>query len=150
MTEYIVGVYCVAVLLGILSQLSFDKGKEKVQRAAFAVLLLYTVLMPLGRLSLDDIGFDLDIPSYEEGTAEYEVAAREAFALGVRRLVSEEYSLPEENVRVLVEELDIESMKAGKIRVILSGRAAFADYKGIEKYLNGLDMGVCKVEVEIG
>ena len=150
MTGYILSVYCVAALLGILSQLSFDKSGKRGERAVFAVLLLYTVLTPVGELVGEDLSFDFDIPSLDEGDLEYEQAARRAFEAGVVRLIADKYSLPEESVRVMVEELDVKTMRAGKIRVILSGRAAFADYRGIEEYINRLDMGVCEVEIEIG
>lgn len=148
MTLYFAQVFAVSALLGLLSAVSFDKN-NKVYRFAFSVLLLYVVILPLGDISVED--FELDnITSDYEDVGEYEEVARDAFVSGIRRLVSDKYSLKEENVRVLIEGFDFQNMKAEKIRIILSGGAVFSDYKSIERYINETNIGECTVEIEIG
>lgn len=149
MNEYFVSVFATSALLGVMSVISFDKG-ESVRRFAFSILLLYVTLLPLSDISPQDFDFGETVTPEGIGDGEYERVAEEAFASGILRLVTEKYSLREENVRVMVEDFDFASMRAGKIRIILSGSAVFSDYKGIEKYINECNMGECSVEVEIG
>ena len=104
-----------------------------------------TASVPLFVDSVFDVEYDSSIIG--EG---YEAVAEEAFSRGVASAVADEFSLDEKNLRVELYGFDFENMKAERIRVILSGRAALADYKGIEKYVNGLDIGVCECEIEIG
>lgn len=149
MTGYITGVFAISALLGLCSLLSYGKDDERVRKFAFSILLLYVTVLPLSGISLGDIDFgNLKNPGTNVG--EYENVAREAFISGIREHIAREYSLDEDNIRVLVEDFDFSVMRAGRIRIILSGSAVFADYKGIEKYVNNLDMGECRVEIEIG
>ena len=63
---------------------------------------------------------------------------------------AEKFSLDRDLVRVNVVGFDFENMCAQSIEVVLSGRAAMADYRAIERYINDMDIGECNVEVGIG
>lgn len=151
MSEYAIGVFVISALVGILAHLSY-KGRGDPSKLALAIVMLYVVVSPIAamteELDFDSI-FDVKYDSSIIGWG-YEGVAEEAFSEGILSAVANEFSLSEDDLRVEVGGFDFENMKAEKIRVILSGRAALADYKGIEKYLNGLDIGVCECEIEIG
>ncbi len=151
MSEYAIGVFVISAIVGLLSHLSY-KGKGDPSRIALAIVLLYVVLSPIADMaenfdtgSLFEVEYDPSIIG--EG---YEAVAEEAFRRGIAEAVADEFSIDEENLRVELGGFDFENMRADKIRLILSGRAALADYKGIEKYVNGLGIGVCECEIEIG
>ena len=109
--------------------------------------LLY--IIALSDMDIDSIFDKITLPEQElEGG--YSEVAEEAFSEGIARAVAEEFSLNKENIRVKIRGFDFENMRADSITVILSGRSVTADYRAIEKYFNGLDVGVCKVEIEIG
>ena len=94
---------------------------------------------------LNLLGGGISIP-----LGEVDAVAEEAFAEGIARAVASKFSLPEEDIRVTVQGFDFSSMSAERIRIFLSGRAALADYKQIEKYINEQQMGECECEIEIG
>ena len=76
--------------------------------------------------------------------------AEDAFARGIGRAVEEKFSLEEGSVDVKVIGFDFEKMRAESIKIILSGRSVVADYRGIEKYVNSMEIGKCEVVIEIG
>ncbi len=151
MSEYAIGVFVISALVGLLSHIAY-KGKSDPSGFALAIVLLYVVISPLadmvGEMDTDSFfGTDYDSSLVGDG---YSGVAEQAFAEGIRSAVADEFSLDGENIRVELYGFDFERMRAERIRVILSGKAALADYKGIEKYINGLERGVCECEIEIG
>ncbi len=152
MTEYVRAVFITAAVLALLKLLFYKDGTDGVRKFAFAVLALYVATAPLSE-ALSGIGdapfFDFDIPDSEYGE-DYEEVAEDAFCQGVKRLVCDKFSLSDECVRVLVENFDFNTMTAGRVRIFLSGRAAAADYKAIEKFISESGLGECDAEIEIG
>ena len=151
MSEYAVGVFLISALVGMLSHLSYG-GRSDISKLALSVLMLYVVVAPLADMVKNTDFKSLFEVDYNEEiiTDGYEGIAEDAFAKGIESAVADKFSLSEDNIRVRVVGFDFENMRAEKIQVILSGRAALADYKSIEKYLNGLNVGVCECEIEIG
>jgi sugar/nucleoside kinase (ribokinase family) len=47
-------------------------------------------------------------------------------------------------------DVDFENMNAEKIKITLSGRAVFADYRRIEEYIEKNGLGECEVNVSFG
>ncbi len=145
-------VFVVCALVGLLSFLTYKEGDSSA-RFAFAVLLLYTVASPLGGI-IRDIGtgdcFGKTEFSPEDYGEDYKETAGRAFADGVRAMICDEFSLKEEDVEVRVFGFDFSSMRSERIRVILSGTAAFADRKGIESFVDRYGIGECDAEIEIG
>ena len=149
MGEYMISVLAVCALSSVCGLLSYKGGAA--ERLAFGILVLYTVAMPAmslaerwdGELRLPDLG-GVDTSDPEHGSI-----AREAFEDGIRRLVCEKYSFPEECVAVKADGFDFEEMRAERIGLLLSGRAALADRKAIEKYVEELGLGRCDAEIEI-
>lgn len=148
MSEYAIGVFVISAVVGICSHIAY-KGKSDPSRLALAIILLSVVVSPIADMTLDGslVGVEYDESIIGDG---YEGVAEQAFGRGILSAVADEFSLDEENLRVEIDGFDFEKMRAERIRVILSGRAALADNKSIEKYINGFDRGVCECEIEIG
>lgn len=148
MSEYAIGVFVISAVVGVCSHISY-KGKSDPSHLALAVVLLYVLVSPIRDMTLDGsfVGVEYDKSIIGDG---YEGVAEQAFAGGILSAIADKFSLDEEDLRVEIDGFDFEKMKAERIRVILSGKAAFADNKGIEKYVNKLEIGVCECEIEIG
>ena len=143
-------VFAISAVVGILGMFSY-KGGAQLGRSAFLVLVLYTTVTPVAALvSSGDLSSLLISREYEKIEGEYSLVAEEAFADGVRRAVCDKFSVDEECVRIMIYGFDFANMRADRIKVILSGRAVILDCKKIEKYLDGLDIGDCEVDIEIG
>ena len=149
MREYMLSVFMISAVVGVLSVIAY-RGKGDPSRVALGIILVYVVISPISDLSG---GFDLssiidgsvNVPSGETAGV-----AEEAFADGIVKAVASEFSLSEEDIRVVLYGFDFSKMSAERIRIVLSGKAAFADYKQIEKYINEQEMGECECEIEIG
>lgn len=152
MTEYMRGVFALSCVISVCSLLVYKEKKDFSVRFAFATVIVYAALMPVisfftsshGAPSFD---YEFDLDGYSE---DYIEVAEDAFCEGIKRFVSDEYGLESDEVFVFVEGFDFSSMRAEKIRIILSGASVFSDLKAIEKDINELDVGRCSVEIEIG
>ena len=143
--------FAVCAALSLLSRLSYPSKLDGVRKFAFGILIFSVVSAPL--VSSFESLRDFDIESFfpkEEDTEGREELFSDAFADGVGGAVCEKFGIRQSELRVLLEGFDKERWRAEKIRVILSGAAAFSDYHAIEKYVNSLEIGVCEVEIEIG
>lgn len=147
-----ISIFSASAFLSALSHISYSSKLESFRRFAFGVLLFFVVCNPI--FSVFD-GFRGDFenifpefPSVDD-TAGEEIFEK-SFAEGIKGTVCEKFSLKYDEVRVLCEEFSKEDYTAEKIRIILCGRAAASDYREIEKYINEMDIGECKVEIEIG
>jgi hypothetical protein len=150
-TEYFISVFGITAAVSMLGYLVYPRGGELV-RSALSVLVLFVALTPLFSLigSLGTGGIfdppDFDASEYRE---DYLEVTREAFCEGLRVHIAERYGISEDEVTVLAEGFSFKEMRAEKIRVILVGKAAFKDGKGIAKYVEGLGYGRCEVEIGI-
>ena len=136
--------------IGLATHLAYPGANERIVRLAGAVLLLLAVVSPIGSLikGVGDLSFDaleFTEPDFESG--EYLKVSREALESGIRTLVADEFSLSEDDVRVVALGFDFEKMKAEKINIILTGKALLADYKRIERYISEQGLGECEVKV---
>lgn len=144
MTEYMIGVFVIAAALGVMRLLGYRSGN--MEKLALGIICLYVIISPLR--SLLDLNFDgfWDIPEIEteDGSA---AVLEDAMAEGIARAVVEEFSLRRGDVSVRLFGFDKEVMTADKIKIILSGGAVTADYRGIESFVNKMNIGECKVEI---
>ena len=154
MKEYFIGVAALVLFVGVMRLISYREGADSGSRFAFAVLILYVVFIPMTDVIKDISNNSLtpeilspDISEYENG---YQEVARDAFASGVRSAVCHTFSLDESEVRVMVEDFDVQRIRAGRIRIFLSGKGIFVSYKDVEKYIEENNLGECDVEIEIG
>lgn len=152
MSKYATVVFVICVLVGMLEKISFG-GRRDISRIALSVITLYVVIAPLvsAAKSLDFTElFDPDRYESAEIDEGYTAVAEDAFARGIGRAVEVKFSLEEGSVDVKVIGFDFEKMRAESIKIILSGRSVVADYRGIEKYVNSMEIGKCEVVIEIG
>lgn len=150
--SFVIGAAAVVALGGLLAH---GGVTEKSTRAALGVILLATVATPLvggirelGELTLDGVLGDYSVEIDEEDSACYETA-EEAFCEGIRSEVCAEFSLEADEVTVLVFGFELTEMRAEKIKIILSGRAACADSRSIAAHVRGAGLGDCEVELEL-
>lgn len=151
MSGYAISVFLICLSVGVC--LSLRYGRSGGESLALGIILLSVVISPIADGLMDFGGegiFDkIEIPDGvdQEGI---DSVIEEAFAEGIRRAVAEKFSLDGDNIRIRLYDFDRDSLTAGRIRIILSGGAAFADYKAVEKYIDGLGVGECDVEIELG
>ena len=148
MSEYALAVFGICLVVGIC--LALSNGSGKAQSLALGIITLWVILSPLGDMieHFDPNSLDVDIPEY--GSGELDALIEDAFADGICTAVADKFSLDTDDIRVRLYGFDKEKMRAEKIMIILSGRAALSDYKAVEKYINSLEVGEGNVEIEIG
>lgn len=148
MSEYALAVFGICLVVGIC--LALSNGSGKAQSLALGIITLWVILSPLGDMieHFDPNSFDVDIPEY--GSSEIDMIIEDAFADGICTAVADKFSLDTDDIRVRLYGFDKEKMRAEKIMIIFSGRAALSDYKAVEKYINSLEVGEGNVEIEIG
>ena len=150
MSEYLMEVFGILAIIGALSLLTYGSGRA--ESVALAIICLYILASPLVELvgGFKPEGFfdSIKIPEVEIGSG-YDAVIEDAFADGIGRAVADKFLLRKEDIRVRLVGFDSERMRAEKIQLILSGRAALADYKAVEKYIDSLSLGEGSVEIEI-
>lgn len=151
MMEYAISAFGICAIIGALSLLTYGSGRA--ESLSLAIICLFVLASPIaeavGSFSHENWFDSIEIPDSEIGSG-YDEVIEEAFAEGIKRAVADKFSLNKKDIRVKLINFDNKNMCAEQIRVILSGRAALADYLAVEKYLDGLSMGECCVEIEIG
>ncbi len=152
MKEYALTVFLICLVCAVLTRVSFG-GSEDVSKVALSVITLYVIISPLASglkgFNIDSVltpEWSYDVPS-EDG---YVKVAEEAFADGVARAIEDKFSLKRETVKVRVFGFDFKRMSAEKIKIILSGISVTADHRAVLAYAEGLGIGECEVEIEIG
>ncbi len=156
MSGYIISLISASVIVALGGLVSYGGSTARVSRAAMAIVLLYTATLPIISVTGDisdllskDYFADLKVEYDQSDTLFYE-HTEQAFGDGVRKFVCGEHGLDEGDVYVRVCELDLESMRAKKIIVILSGRAATSDARKIAGAVEDAGLGECEVIVDIG
>ncbi len=153
MLEYISSVVAVSVTLGAISFLNYSSASEKAVKLVCVAVLISAVVLPLstviGSLDSDLSDFPWQTPEID-ADGKYEETAKEAFQDGICKLLCSKYTLSEKDVTVRVYDLDFKNMKAGNIKVLLSGSAALADHRLIEEYLTEQGLGECEVDIRLG
>ena len=156
MGEYLGAVVVMSAILGLISYISYPGGSENTVKFAASVLLLYTALTPLlgfaGKITNGN--FDNLLGNFESGGAamddKYIEVAESAFKDGIFELLDTRFSVDKENAEVFIFGFDFRSMKAEKIKILLFGNGAVADFRGIEEYITESGLGECEVNVRIG
>ena len=154
MKEYFIGMAALVTFIGVMRLISYREGADPGSRLAFAVLILYVVFIPMAdmikEISRGEISIDSLTPDISDSEDGYARVAEDAFTLGVTRAVCQHFSLEDSEVRVLVEDFDVSAMRAGRIRIFLSGNGIFVSYKDVERFIEENNLGECEAEIEIG
>lgn len=155
MREYLVMLIVISAISGFASYASYPSAMERCSKFAISIIVLHVALMPL--LSITDEIMDFDFDSFkseislpENESGEYLEYAEDAFKLGIKKLLYEKYGLDESEVHVVCFGFDFEKMTAEKIKITLSGKAALADYRAIEEYMEKNKLGDCEVNISLG
>ena len=147
MKEYVGALLLVGVLLTLGTRLIFDRRFSSVTRLLFSLILLSALALPLAdpvkNLALPEI----TLPEIGDAS-DFDVEVEEAYALGIRRALCSEFSLAEDEVRVVLSDFSPEEIGRTHVQVFLRGRAALADRLGMEKYLK--DGGIVNCEITVG
>lgn len=151
MREYMITLFAASATLSLLSHISYPSRLENVRRFAFGIILFSVVASPFFNAlsNLVNGAEGLLPPDVGAGEAGDEIF-EESFRIGIRDSVCEKFELSRGDVRVLTEGFSCDGWRAEKIRIILSGKAALADYHEIERYINNMKIGECITEIEIG
>lgn len=128
----------------------YDSERLKASRFALGIILLAAVISPLGAAIKGFANMDFVYTGEDYSSSAVEKTLEEAFCDGISRAVCEKFSINTENVSVISEGFDDETMKAELIFLYLSGSAVTADYGSIEDYVNSLGLGKCILEVYFG
>ena len=118
------------------------------------VLIICAILLPLVSIirdinkkhSIDDMLSDVE---YEDATDD---ALELVFEKSIATYIAEKYGVGSDDVLVMADGFDIGSMRAQRIYITLSSKAAFLDYKKIEEEIakEFTQGGECEVSLKIG
>lgn len=155
MSDYIVSVMAASTVVALGGLISYGGKTERISRAAMAMVLIYTVTLPIISVTGDisslistDFLDGLKVEYDPSDTRFYENTAR-AFCDGVEDFVCERCDIDSADVSVTVDGLDVETMRAGKITVFLSGRAVSADARLIAEAVESAGLGECEVMINL-
>ena len=144
MGEYLLSIITLAIIFDVLELFSAERYKG-LTRAAMSLILVMAILSPLPSL-VEKIWGELDFSEIEGSGEDIRLSA---FGEGVREYISSEFDLDSDEVAVEIVGFDKEEMKCEKILITLSGRAALADYKRVERLIDELGLGEAEVKIEI-
>ena len=150
--EYLEGMLFLSAIISLSLSIVHPRLRNVTSFAA-GILTTCALLLPLV-----DIIRDIDINSVMQ---EYEIdieydksdeVIEQSFEDGIATYISEKYATDKDLVSVRADGFDMGSVRAQRIYVTLSGRAAMLDYKKIEEdvcrqFTNG---GECEVSIKIG
>lgn len=144
MGEYLLSIITLAIIFDVLELFSAERYKG-LTRAAMSLILVMAILSPLPSL-VEKIGGELEFSEIEGSGEDIRLSA---FGDGIREYISSEFDLDSDEVAVEIVGFDKEEMKCEKILITLSGRAALADYKRVERLIDELGLGEAEVKIEI-
>lgn len=145
MGRYIFSIIALAIIFDISEMISADRYRT-LTRAGVSLLLVMAIVTPLPGL-INEIKGGLDFSDLEnsaDGDIRYE-----AFVSGLQEYISSEFDLSREDVAVEAIGFSEVDMRAEKILITLSGKAALANYKRIESSIDQLGLGEAEVKIEI-
>ena len=152
MREYVVSVVAVSTLAALAVFISYGGASERAVKGAVSVILIYTLCMPIvdmvGDFSVENLNFELQLEDVES-SSEYFETVEQAFVRGVKSYVCEEFRLDGDEVFVKIQGFAIESMRAERISIVLSGRAALSDVTRIAEAVKNAGLGECEVNIKI-
>jgi hypothetical protein len=145
-----INVFFVCLIGGVCGMLAYGQGRG--EKLAVGIIILWVIISPVSeafsQFNPNDWLDSVEIPDYGDNS-QLGGVIEDAFADGIVSAVAEKFSLDRENIRVRLYGFDQSKLCAEKINIFLLGKAAFADYKAVEKYINEMNIGVCHVEIEI-
>lgn len=148
MGENVFYIILICVVISFCNFLMYDSNEMKSARFWLGIMLLAALIAPVFSVFKSVLSFD--VGSFEDYTEESEFAdevAKKALADGIRRSIADKYSISEEDIEVELIGFNIEKMKAERVYITLSSKAALADSKAIRDYVEKCGFGECITEV---
>ena len=151
--EYFIGVFSLGIFIAVALGVSHLKLKGSVTFGA-GILLISAILLPLVDIikdnSIDNMLNNMMHEIEYEGKTDDVIEL--AFEEGVAEYIAEKYSVSGECVSVNADGFSLEKLKAQRIYVNLSIKAATVDYKRIEREIAEEFTlgGECEVSICIG
>ena len=151
--EYFAGVLALCALVSVALGVAHPRLKKVVSFAA-GILIISAIMLPLIDI-IHSLGSDNVLGEILEGVDfedKGDNAIEMAFEKGLAEHVALKYGVDVECVDVMVDGFDIECLRAERIYVTLTGKAALIDYKRLEAELseNFTLGGECEVSLNIG
>ena len=150
--EYLVLAVAVGAMMGVLGALSHPDFAKEV-RSMLGVIALFALMAPIASLLSSGLqlpSFDeIPIPDYGDGYAELTVAAYED---GLCRAIAERMSIDSSGVSVALSDVDLSSMRAGRVSVVLDKQAILVDVRSLREWLREefvTDGGNCEVVIQL-
>lgn len=149
MSAYLGSLIGVSIAVSVALALSYRGGTA--EKTAYAIILLYAAVMPVGDLikNVDLGGLSFDAPSFSQLQSGVSETAEEAFEKGIRAYLADEFSLNMDEVDVLAEDFSADQMRARRVTVTLTGKSVSADYRAIREKVEKNGFGECEVRIEI-
>ena len=151
--EYFEGVMILAAFFALALGVTHPRLKDSTSFST-GVLIICAIMLPLvsiirdfdEKYSVDDLLSDIEYEGVSDDVIEV------AFEKGISMYIAERYGVSSDNVLVMADGFDMESMKAKRIYVTLSSDAALLDYKKIEEEIatEFTEGGECEVSLKIG
>ncbi len=131
----------------------YSGSKNSASDFALGTILLAALAVPFVSFISSISKFDFSTDGFSSGDYSSSIASdsvEEAFCKGIKFAVSEKFSLNSEQIEVECDMADYKALKAEKIRITLSGKAAYADFHAIEEYIEEQKLGECEVILNFG
>lgn len=151
--EYFIGLLWLVAFISLALGVVHPKLKSATGFCA-GILLICSIMLPIVDIFKDfdsdyyinELIEDVEYNAYTDDMVEL------AFESGISKYVADKYGVEENDVYVMADGFDIESMTATRIYVTLSARAALIDYKKVEEDIknNFTNGGECEVSLKIG
>ena len=153
MKAYLISVVLISAIVSLASHFLGGTEAARYGRLGLSVVLLWAVISPLSELcrAFPEIP-DFSVPPVEEGADAplYAARAEAAFCDGIAAAIAEKFSLQKAQITVISENIDLMTMRAAHVRVLLKKEAVFADSFAIAAFVESEGLGECEVEIEIG
>ncbi len=154
MSQYLITLVAVSALAGISAYASYGEREEKGAKFAMALILVYVTVAPVITLFYSFVtdvfySYGEQAPDISVEDTEFAENAEEAFALGIKKLLREDFSVEESDSEVLLFGFDSIKMRAEKIKIVLKGKGALADNRGIVERIEEMNIGKCEVELYV-
>lgn len=149
MNQYLVYLAVISMFVSLANFLMYDSERMRASRLCMGIIVIAATMVPLTSVLKDtfDVNFE-ETEIYVEDSELAESVAEKAFIVGIKKTLSEKFSLSESGIEIEVAGFEIESMRAERIYVKLSGENAFADTRSIREYVEKNKFGECVVEVD--
>ncbi len=138
-----------SMLVSLSTFMLHKRQDNKISRFAVGIIFLASLITPLSALLSAEPDFVL--PEFEPdcGSEEYISYMEEGYSEGITAALAEELSIDREDIRVVLDGFNADSITAEKCTVILRGRGALCDFSMVKRLVLRMGVDSCEVEVSL-